>query len=181
MSLALLDGHVIRTDGHFKVPRRIMGAGSNQCMIAYIGCGGFLLKEVDLVASESCDSYLRGMESILIARRDHGLGPADVICDNPSVISGRVDAFYRGIWGGKSPRCIFAGDPVRRKIELEQSVDSTHQDARFGMRDFAYIVRRLGNLLDIGEKEDARTDIQNLESHVRNLYASARRANIKGL
>ena len=56
VSLALLGGNVIRTDGHFKAARRIMGAGPNQCMIAYLGCGVFLLNEVDLVPSESCDS-----------------------------------------------------------------------------------------------------------------------------
>ena len=76
-----------------------------------------------------------------------------------------------------SPRCIVAGPPVHRKIEIEQSLGSANQDDRSGMRDFSYIVRRLGNLLDIGEEGGAQTEIQNLESHVRHLYTSARRAN----
>ena len=103
-SIALLDGRVIRTDGHINTPRRIMGAGTYQCIIAYVGCGGFLLKEADLVASESCDSYFRWMESILIARMGRGIGPSDVICDNPSVIFGKLGAFFRGIWGEISRR-----------------------------------------------------------------------------
>ena len=140
-------------------------------MVAYVGRGGLLLKEVDPVSSESCESYFRGMVLILIARRDHG------ICDNPSVIFGKVGAFPRGIWGNKSAMCILAGDPVRRKIELDQSLYITHKDARSGMRDFSYIARRLGNLLDLGVEGDAQTEIQHLEPQVRDLYKSARRGN----
>ena len=35
----------------------------------------------------------------------------------------------------------------------------------------------MGNLLDLGEEGDAQTEIQYLESHARQLYTSARRAN----
>ena len=64
-------------------------------MAAYIGRGGFLLKEVDLVAADSCGSYFRGMDRILIARTGHSIGPSDATCDNPSAICGKAGAFPR--------------------------------------------------------------------------------------
>ena len=172
-ALALLDGHVVRTDGHFKVPRKIItkaGAGATGFMIAYFGSSGFLLKEVSIVESESCANYLGGMESILLARRDRGLAPPDVICDNPSVIEGKLGDFVKDIWCCKSTENALAGDPAHRKIELEQSIDSTHQDAMFGIRDFSYIVKRLGHLLDTGACSNAMGAIDQLEIHLSDLH-----------
>ena len=69
-ALAILECHVVRTDGHFDVHREIItkaGAGAMICTHAYIVGTGFLLKEVPISASESRANYIGGMERILLA------------------------------------------------------------------------------------------------------------------
>lgn len=86
-SLAIVGGGVVRTDGHFKPPMKIdLKNGPHAiAMIATIGRGGFLLREVSLVESESASSCVRCVTPILLTRKANGLAPPHVISDNPGM------------------------------------------------------------------------------------------------
>ena len=148
-SLAILDGHVVRMDGHFKLPKKIkIGEKKNdhRCMLAFIGCNGFLLKEVSLVQSESGDAYLSELIDVLVLRQQNGLPPPHLITDNPCLIDRKIGALLQVVWGNQRDYYL-AGDPVHRKIEFQESLDHTHQDSIDAISDFAYVIRRFSHLI----------------------------------
>ena len=54
-SLALVDSRIIRADGHFKAPKRILDKkrkGGKHRIIAFLGCAGFLFQEVSICPSD---------------------------------------------------------------------------------------------------------------------------------
>ena len=171
-SLAILDGHVVRTDGHFKLPRKIVlkNGSPARAMIAMVGCGGFLLREVSLVESESAASHIRCITPILTTRKANGLAPPHVISDNPGMVASALRKSIDGIWG-EGERFILSGDPVHRKIEFQESIDRTHQDASAATRDFAYIVKRFGFLLFLHNNSAFQTQYGEFIAHVDSLIS----------
>ena len=115
-------------------------------MLAMLGCGGYLLREVGLVESESCDEYLRFIRPTLLLRRNAGLDPPHVISDNPNLISRGLPRLIRSLWGDFRAHQL-SGDPVHRKIDFQEAIDSAHQDSDDAIRDFAYMIRRFSHLL----------------------------------
>ena len=155
-SLALVDRHIIRADGHFKAPKRILDKkekGSKHCIISFLGCAGFLLQEVSICPSESSRSYVDGIAPTMRRRYDAGLPPPHFLFDNPGLVEGRLQDAVRGIW--KTPRpFILGGDPTHRKIEFDGKIDATHQDYGDAKHDYGYALKRFGFLLpDTDEAE----------------------------
>ena len=100
-TLAIIDGGVIRTDGHFKPPRKIiMESGRpSKTTLAVLGSNGYLPREVFLTESESADSYIRAISPILAKRYAYGLPPSRVISDNPGVLQGEIRGVISEIRG----------------------------------------------------------------------------------
>ena len=149
-AVILLDSHVIRADGHFKAPKRILTGVRRErgkCFIAFLGCAGFLLQELRLCKSESGDAYLSGMRDVLSVRAGAGLPPPHIIVDNPSLIEGRIQSLVKSIWGNSHTEFFLAGDPIHRKIELKEKLDKTHQDTPDAEHDYSYCLMRFGFLL----------------------------------
>ena len=155
-SLAMVDSHVIRADGHFKAPKRILDKeerGSTHCIIAFLGCAGFLLQEVSICPSESSSSYIDGISPILRRRYAAGLPPPHFLFDNPGLIEGRLQDAVREIWSTPSPY-ILGGDPTHRKIEFDGKCDATHQDYGDAKHDYGYVLKRFGFLLPDTDESD---------------------------
>lgn len=168
-SLALLDGNVLRLDGHFKLPAKINVSPDGKetpCMLACLGCSGYLLQEVTLVPSEAGESYLRAILDILVLRKENGMPPPHIIIDNPCLLESDVHNLISAVWGDREKEYVLAGDPVHRKIEFDESLDSTHQDARDAMRDFAYIVRRFGGLIPAPQDSTLDAELQKLSAEI---------------
>lgn len=56
VTVAFLDGLVLRVEGHFRAPHRILrnhGEEATGCILALLGRGGFLLEELQIYNSES--------------------------------------------------------------------------------------------------------------------------------
>ena len=155
-SLALVGGHIIRADGHFKAPKRILDKtekGSKHCTIAFLGCAVFLLQEVSICPSEPSRSYLDGIAPILRRRYDAGLPPPHFLLGNPGLVEGRLQAAVGTVWEEPRP-FILGGDPTHQKIEFDGKIDSTHQDYLDSKRDYGYALKRFGFLPpDTGEAE----------------------------
>ena len=167
-SLAILDGHVVRMDGHFNLPGRIKIGGAKEdrrCMLAFLGCNGFLLKEVVLAKSEAGDTYLAELVNILVIRQANGLPPPHFIIDNPCLLEGKMGDLIQAVWGG-AREYYLAGDPVHRKIELQESLDRTHQDAIDAVSDFSYVIRRFSNLLNPQGESGMQGAISKLAKHI---------------
>ena len=101
-TLAIIDGQVLRTDGHFKLPQEIIleTGYPSRAMLAVLGRNGFLLREVLLAESESTDAYLRAISPILDTRYAYGHPPPRIISDNQGMIQGEIHEVIREIWGG---------------------------------------------------------------------------------
>ena len=115
-------------------------------MLAMLGCGGYLLREVGLVESESCDEYVRFIRPTLLLRRNAGVDQPRVISDNPELISRGLPGLVRSLWGDFwAPQR--PGAPVFRKIDFGDSIAIARQDSDEEIRDFAYTIRRSARLL----------------------------------
>ena len=139
-SLAIAEGRVLRTGGHFKLRRKIIPRNGfpSRAIIAAIGFGGFLLQEVTIVRSESATAYVDCVRPILLARRSNILTPPHAISDNPGILSSAMAASLNDIWGGAArSKFLLSGDPAHRKIEFQESMDKTHHDTWAVIRDFA--------------------------------------------
>ena len=113
VTVAALDGHILRIDGHFKAPHRILrknGEEAPGCILAFLGCAGFLLGELQVYNSESGKSYIEGARPIPQRRFLAGAGPPHIIADNPPLLEGKIQSLINSIWGGESST-ILAGYP----------------------------------------------------------------------
>ena len=157
IAVAVLDGHVVRADGHFKAPLRVLrksGESGPGCLLAFLGCGGFLLDEVKIYTSESGDAYLEGARPILERRHLAGMRPPHFIVDNPPLLEGRIQNLVRSIWK-EEPEFVLAGDPTHRLIEFREKIDKTHQDSVDVSHDFSYALMRFGHLLQYGAQSES--------------------------
>ena len=143
-------------------------------MLACLGCSGCLLQEDTLDPSEFGGSYVRDIPGIIVLRKENVCLPHRVIIDNPSVLESEVHSLVAAVWGDRKRAYVLSGGPVRRKIEFDASLDSTHQDTEGDMRDFAYLVRRFGSLtprppastLD-AEPKKLRSEIDDMRGYLR--------------
>ena len=115
-------------------------------MLAMLGCGGYLLREVGLVESESCDEYLRFIRPTLFLRRNAGIYPQRVISDNTDLISRGLPFIIRRLWGDfRAPQ--ISGGPAHRNIDPQEDINRTHQASGGEIREFEYTIRRSPHLL----------------------------------
>ena len=145
----LLGSHVISADGHLKAPRRILTRERmerGKCVLAFLGCAGFLLKPLRLCESESGKAYLEGMRDVLGIRMESGLPPPHIIVDNPPLIEGRIQILVKDIWGDAHQDSYLEGGPIHRKIEFKEKCDKTHQDMPDAEHDYSYCLMRFGFL-----------------------------------
>ena len=163
-------------DGHFKLPQKIILDDGRRArvMIAVLGCNGFLLRDVSIAQSESTEAYINAISPILAAIRIRSPTAAHYF-RQPWDDTGEIHAMIRDIWGD-GVHFVLAGDPVHRKIEFQESVDKTHQDAAAAISDMAYIIKRFGNLIREEDGVDTKSQMSNLLLHVE--FLLRRRGNI---
>ena len=140
----ILDGHVVRDDGHIRGPQRIphrREGGRDKRLLAFLRLDGFLLRAVRLCDSESGDAYLIGIKPTLARRLSQGLRPPHVVVGNPPLSDGRLQNLVAEIWGPDAGFYL-AGVPTRRRIEFKEAGGKTHQDWSGANRDFGYITSR---------------------------------------
>ena len=65
---------------------------------------------------------------------------------------------------------------MRRKIEFQEPVDKTHQDAAAAISDMTYIIRRFGNLIREADGADTKSQMGNLMVRVE--FLVRRRENV---
>ena len=85
VTVASLYGHVVRVDGHCKALHRILRTNVEEaagCILAFMGCGGLLLGELQVYNSEYAEAYLNGARPISQRRFLAGMRPPHIIVDN---------------------------------------------------------------------------------------------------
>ena len=91
---------ILRVDGHFKAPnsvRRKNGEEAPGCILAFLGCGCFLLGELQIYNSESGGAYLNGARPISQRRFLAGMRHPRIIADNPSLLEGGIQILIKSI------------------------------------------------------------------------------------
>ena len=146
--IAQVEGSAIRLGVHFKLHRRIVLEEDKYARVTLdiLGCGGYLLREVGMAESESCDEYIMYIRPTLLFRRRVGIAPPRVISENHNLISRGLPGRIRTLWGDFGPPNS-PGGPLRRKIDSQYAIDIAQLGSDAAIRDFAYIIRMAENLL----------------------------------
>ena len=65
---------------------------------------------------------------------------------------------------------ILSGDPIRKKIEFEEQLDTTHQDSTDSQRDFSYLLIRFSYFIEDNSATSIEVSFNYLSRSVEGLF-----------
>ena len=107
---------------------------------------------------------------MLRRRRGVGLSPPHFIADNPALLEGVLQKLVCDIWRTDSVEFILAGDPIRKKIDFKEQLDTTHQESKDAQRDFSYLLLLFSYFIDANSAKSIEEAFNYLSRHVEDLF-----------